>query len=41
MGNASTLDILTVLRDYHDAIDQFSRTEDEALLVLPGIFTTE
>ncbi len=41
MGNASTLDILTVLRDYHEAIDEFSRSEDEALLVLPGISTTE
>jgi predicted nuclease of predicted toxin-antitoxin system len=33
MGNSSTLDILTVLRDYREAIDEFSRSEDEALLV--------
>jgi hypothetical protein len=32
---------LTVLRDYHEVIDEFSQSEDEALLVLPGISTTE
>lgn len=34
-GNASTLDILNILRDHVDDITHFATTEDEALLVLP------
>jgi hypothetical protein len=37
MGNASTLDIFNVLRSHLNAIDEFSRSVDEALLVLPAI----
>jgi predicted nuclease of predicted toxin-antitoxin system len=36
MGNASTLDIFTVLRDHLDDVTAFAATEDEALLVLPA-----
>jgi hypothetical protein len=35
MGNASTLDIFTVLRDHLDDVERFAATDDEALLVLP------
>jgi len=37
MGNASTLDIFNVLRSHLDAIEVFSRSADEALLVIPSI----
>lgn len=36
MGNASTLDILHVLRDHLDDVARFAATEDDALLVLPA-----
>ncbi len=36
MGNASTRDILHVLRDHRDTIESFANTEDEALLVIPS-----
>jgi predicted nuclease of predicted toxin-antitoxin system len=37
MGNASTLNIFNVLRSHLDAIEVFSRSADEALLVVPSI----
>lgn len=36
MGNASTLDIASVLRGHLDDVTRFAATEDEALLVLPA-----
>lgn len=35
VGNASTSTVLQVLLDHAEAIEAFSATEDEALLVLP------
>ena len=35
-GNASTRDILSVLREYGDVIADFFDTDEEALLVLPS-----
>jgi hypothetical protein len=37
MGNASTLDILHVLRTHQQAIAAFDESGDDALLVLPAI----
>ena len=36
LGNASTSDILKVLRDHVEDVTRFCATEDEALLVLPA-----
>ncbi len=36
LGNASTVDIFNVLRQHHQAISDFSESDDEALLVLPA-----
>ena len=36
VGNASTAEILTTIRDHLDAIFDFNETADEALLVLPS-----
>ncbi|MDE0492863.1 MAG: hypothetical protein F4Z00_08095 [Acidimicrobiaceae bacterium] len=35
VGNVSTLDILSVLQQYRQAVEIFASTADEALLVLP------
>ena len=35
VGNVSTLDILSVLQQYRQAVESFASTADEALLVLP------
>jgi predicted nuclease of predicted toxin-antitoxin system len=40
VGNASTATILQVLLDHVEAIEAFSATEDEALLVLPLLRST-
>lgn len=37
VGNASTATALQVLLDHHDAIEAFASSDDEALLVLPGL----
>ncbi len=36
MGNASTLDIFSVLRDHLEVVQRFAESTDEALLVLPS-----
>ena len=36
VGNATTLAVLDVIRQHHDAIAEFAANDDEALLVLPS-----
>lgn len=36
LGNASTIEVLEVLRTHHDHLVQFEASDDEALLVIPA-----
>ncbi len=37
VGNATTLEVLDVIRQHHEAIVEFAANDQEALLVLPSL----